>query len=660
MPRICQLPLHEVQKIAAGEVVERPANVVKELIENALDAGATQITLYIDDAGKQLIRIVDNGCGMDTEDAYLCFKQHATSKITCVEDLHSVATFGFRGEALSSIAAVSNITLITKTEEALFGTQLELAQGQVTEEKEVSHTTGTDIQIRDLFFNVPARKKFLKTNETELRQITNLFFACALDYRNVHFKLIVDGRVTHNCPAAETLSARLAQLWDRALTSNTLEISATSADGNISIYGAITNHQYFRFNRNEMIFFVNSRWVKNHTLASALMKGYLNVLPAGRYPAVCLFITVNKQHVDINIHPRKEEVQFLHPRMVEQLIQSTVKKALEEHLSAHIKKPVTLKSEPTPQQRMPFPDYPFGIERSAPRVSPFAQETTASYAAAYSAEPFADEEIQESTELPTSATTQVASAVYTYKTPPTQSNEYGHDTTSQPKSTLAPIADANSYEAADQQQPLLLEEQMPVIAAEEHDYTIIGQLHKTYILLETPAGLFVIDQHAAHERIMYELFSTRFHEVATIRLLFPQIITLSRADVKLLSSYTQLFCTNGIELDILSETQITIHAAPVNLKDISLTDLVHQVIAWIEELGAAPHQELFKEVTNKLHAQMACKAAIKAGDVLSTKQMEQVIADLYKTNNRFICAHGRPTGWLLDQYEIEKKFKRKL
>ncbi|MDP3889288.1 MAG: DNA mismatch repair endonuclease MutL [bacterium] len=336
MPKIKILPLHEAQKIAAGEVVERPANIVKELIENALDAAATTISVHIEDGGKKLIRVIDTGCGMDVQDAQLCFDKHATSKITHVDALEHINTFGFRGEALASIAAVSKITLITKERDTTEGTKVTVEQNTVIDTQPVSANTGTDIAVHDLFYNIPARKKFLKVRDTEWRHILHLVQAFCLDYPEIHFKLFSDGKQIINCPATQNIRARCAQVWDQHISSDMLTIEAHREDNTFSILGIITNHQQFRYDRNTIFFFVNKRWVKDFKLSNALLKGYQNVLPHGKYPTACISITVDPTLVDINIHPRKEEVKFMHPRLIEQLIQQTVKQALEIHISANL------------------------------------------------------------------------------------------------------------------------------------------------------------------------------------------------------------------------------------------------------------------------------------------------------------------------------------
>lgn len=609
MARIKQLSPHEAQKIAAGEVVERPANVVKELVENALDASATHISIYIEDSGKKLIRIVDNGCGMGQEDAHLCFKHHATSKITTVEQLSNLHTFGFRGEALSSIASVSKITLITKENDAPLGIQLHLENLHATNEQTITCNTGTDIQIADLFYNVPARKKFLKTNDTEWRQIQLLFQAFCLDYKHIHFALYHQNSLVYNCPPVADLAHRVSQLYDHTIASQLIPI--TSEANGIHIEGVISAHTYGRYDRSAIFFLVNKRWIKNHTLSKALLKGYANVLPPDKYPLACLHISIDPGHVDINIHPRKEEVQFLHPRIVEQAIQAAVKTGLENHLSAQLQKKVSFAPQPSWQSQSATRLFtaeipPMRVQQQFP-PAPFINEMP-------KAAPAPVETATNSNFLPSSAS----------------------------------LNHAQSLNAT------------PIVTQDFFDIQIVGQLHKTYILIEEKDGLFIVDQHAAHERILYEQFATRFEDVATIALLFPPIITLSEHEMGLLMSHEQVFAHNHITLEQLGANQVVVNAIPFHLKEINMDELVHQTIGWIEENQKCDPELFYKKVNEKLHAQMACKAAVKAGDTLTQTQMHQLIMDLQKVNNRFTCPHGRPTGWNISLYEIEKKFKRKL
>jgi DNA mismatch repair protein MutL len=619
MPKIHKLSPHEAQKIAAGEVVERPANIVKELIENAIDAGATQITVYLEDAGKKLIRIVDNGCGMSPEDAQLCFEHHATSKITSVEDLNAINTFGFRGEALSSIASIAQVTLITNEHSQQAAIKLQLDQGVITEQSQTSFNQGTDISIQNIFYNVPARKKFLKTSETELRQIQLLIQAFCLDYLNIHFKLISADKQLLNCPPTDILSERITQLWDHSFASHILTIEPLKVDG-FTIYGAISNHHFARYDRSAMFFFVNKRWVKQQKLSSALLKGYLNVLQPARYPAACIFIEVDPAQVDINIHPRKEEVLFLHPRKIETALQNAVKKALEQNLSKQLKKAINFASA-TQVIHEPYSAF------SGLQFEPMPQTL-----------PISKMPYNKALSFNNMQTADSSSKIQEMQT-----------------NIMTPQAQKDS--TIDQQEDSF--DRATDLDKDEH-YTLIGQLHKTYILLEKETGLYLIDQHAAHERILYELFSKKFEQIATVKLLFAQTITLTPQAISLIEPYLEIFAANGIDIGVMGENQLIIQATPVYVKNQSLEDVVQSVLGWISENQHASKEQLFKTLNEKIHAQMACKAAVKAGDVLNNEQIEQLLEDLKKTDNKFTCPHGRPTGWLLSKYEIEKKFKRKL
>jgi DNA mismatch repair protein MutL len=635
MPRIHQLPPHEAHKIAAGEVVDRPANVVKELVENALDAQATQITLYIEEAGKKLIRIVDNGHGMDAEDAKLCFGHHATSKIRSVDDLQSISTFGFRGEALSSIAAVSEVTLITKEPTAEEGIKIRIGSSRMEPETFVSSNPGTDISIENLFFNVPARKKFLKTNDTEWRQIVLLFQAFCLDYWSVSFKLFHNDQLIHNCPATTDLSSRIAQLWDHTFSTAMLPLSAEK--NGIAISGAVSHHHYVRYDRNQMFFFVNKRWIKNQHLSRALVKGYMNVLPPARYPAAFIFITVPPQEVDINIHPRKEEAQFLHPRMVELLMQEAVKKTLENNVTQKINRPEH--STTTFDFDAPVFHEP-GNTAHGMHQPPSMNPTPAPYSTSRGSSSF----MQSKQPRHAERTRQEIALSFTQPPP--------HNPPLEKKEVKE-----NFFTSLSSQTTLLPKE---TSSLEAEQYTIVGQLHKTYIALEHPEGLYLVDQHAAHERILYEQFRQRFHTVAATQLLFPIIITLNKDDIATLTPYLSFIAEQGIGIELFGEQQVKIHATPILIKDIPLDELLHTVIGWINEARGMESAELRKLLTEKLHAQMACKAAVKAGDVLTLQAMEELLHNLQKTANRFSCPHGRPTGWLITTHEIEKKFKRKI
>lgn len=609
MSIIKQLPPHEAQKIAAGEVVERPVNILKELIENSIDAHSTHIKIAVKDGGKELMRIIDNGCGMDNDDARLCFNKHATSKIQTVDQLESIQTFGFRGEALASVAAVGKVTLITKQKDTLHGTKVYVEQNSIISQEIVSCAQGTDLSVADLFYTIPARKKFLKKKETEWRHIVQLFQAFCLDYPAIHFQLSSDDKIVYNCPPVHKPADRITQLWDHTVGSHMISVKHYNPKYEIEIQGITSSNAYHRYDRNGIFFFVNNRWVKNFALSTALFKGYHNVLPHGKYPVSAILITVPATDVDINIHPRKEEVKFMHPRIVEQSVEQAIRLALEAHVSSQINIPVQFAS--------PVMTY---------------QSKANSYAS-----------------LPTQAPSYQQMQKAELSSVPKEETFFNASLFSKP---------TKPYVTTDRDfQPAFKEESL-IFPETEKKYQIIGQYHKTYILIEKQNGLFMVDQHAAHERILYESFKNRDNQSVPVNLLFPQLITVSNTERERIEPYLSLFTSNNIAIEPFGQNQLRITATPVYLKTVPLDDLVKQVIGWIAEYDDMENSDTLSKIDAKIHAQMACKAAVKAGDILTMQEMQKLLADLDKTQSNFCCPHGRPTGWLLTLGEIEKKFKR--
>jgi DNA mismatch repair protein MutL len=662
MAKIHKLSYHEAQKIAAGEVVERPANVVKELVENALDAGATTISVFIEDGGKALIRVVDNGCGMSAEDAHLSFEHHATSKITSVNDLETISTFGFRGEALSSIASISRVTLITNENTADAGVKLVREGNELIDEQPVAAPRGTDFVVRDIFYNVPARLKFLKKRETEFNQIHTLFQAYSLASPQLHWQFSSEGSVLHNCAPTEDLQQRVVQLFDQRLAQSLIPCLHTTKDGSVTISGVITDNTYARYDRSDIFFFVNQRWIKNQPLARALLKGYANTLPPGRFPAACLFITVKSDAVDINVHPRKEEVLFLHPKVVETALCGMVSTALEQGLSSRLQQ--TTQSAPT--------NYSYSSSAyQAPHSLPLTNShlsTSAVYQQSNSSCTVDSEGF-----LNTPYTAHHKPLFFGNSRPLSQvfGQKEEQNLISQSFLNSEPFIDEPLTTSAefdqnfDKDEPLLTLSHQQIISTTTPEeqvlqrHTIIGQLHKTYIMLEHPDGLYVVDQHAAHERIIYERLAQRFEEAATIQLLFPIIVSVGVEHSERLLPHLALLHQIGIGIEQFSPTEVIITATPVQAQTVDYAELIRTIIGWLHEYDNLDTAELSRQVNEKLRAQIACKAAVKAGDELTREQMEQLLVDLSKTDNRFSCPHGRPTGWLLGTYEIEKRFRRK-
>ncbi len=598
---IKRLSFHEAQKIAAGEVVERPANIVKELIENALDAHATHITLYIQDGGRELIRCVDNGCGMSAEDVLMSIEHHATSKLSTIADLESLETFGFRGEALSSISSVSTMSIATQQHGAQEGIQISLEYGALIQQEVASLACGTDIIITNIFSNIPARRKFLKTRETEWRAIYTLVQAIALAHQHISFMLYHDKQVILTARATDSLKERIAQIFDRNFSSQFLECSRHEPKSNIAISGGITHYQYQRYDRNQQFFFVNKRWIKNYKLGQALTKGFQNIMPPGKHPAGVIFIDLPLAEVDINVHPRKEEVSFLHPRLVELSIEKMIQQKLEDSTADRIQIYARQQETVKPAQSIAAPQVDSACNTTPSSLFSNVQSARLEYAPTFPSIPFQKPEIQQ---------------------------------------TFQPLED--------------------VSFPEKNNYTVIGQLLKTYLLLETAEGLLIIDQHAAHESVLYEQFSLASNEADRIQLLFPEIIQLNASDQKLILRSIPELNRLGITLEPTGETSVAIIETPLHLKNYNLTDLVYDLLAWIHESSTIDTDVWSNKISKKLYAMMACKAAVKAGDELSTLQIEELLKSLYKTKHRLTCPHGRPTTWVISQYDLEKTFKRKL
>jgi len=624
MTHIKILAPHEAQKIAAGEVVERPASIVKELLENSLDAGATHIEIFIEDGGKKSIKIIDNGCGMSIEDAHMSIQHHATSKIVTVDELETLETFGFRGEALSSISAVSLMTIVTRHTTATHATKLTIQAGTIVDTQPVSAPYGTCITVEDVFFNVPARRKFLKKRETEWRMINSLVYAYALDYPQHHFTLHHDHVAIVNCPPCTSIEQRVKQLFDHTLTDNIVSIEATQSNSHLTIQGVISNHQFSRYDRQQLFFFVNKRWVKNSGISKAVLAGYRNVLPQGKFPFVTLAITVQPNTIDINIHPRKEEVLFLNPRIIEHALEQVIHDTLQKNIQARI-------SSGRPLYR---PEDFFITPATTPTVNHF---DNSSLARKTHHEPYSNYENQPQNSSFFDTFTHTTSPVShtstsAFNEPPHHSPELTHNTPAQ----QIPITPAHSTHGT---------------------FRIMGNYAATYIILETAEGIVMVDQHAAHERVMYEQIQTASVQQESVPLLFPEIITLSAVDYTTIEPYILFLQQQTIGIEPWNVNQLIVNSVPMHLRKQPIKDVLYALIATVEEHGTA-HDNSHTQVTNALHAMMACKAAVRAGDILNHEEMHALITQLFACKDSTTCPHGRPTTWLLSAYEITKKFKR--
>ncbi len=635
MPIIQLLAPSEARKIAAGEVIERPAHMVKELVENAIDAGATSISLYADHAGKKQLRIIDNGCGMDKDDARTCFLPHATSKITHLHDLETINTFGFRGEALASIAAISKVTLISKRMGDQLGIKITYTEDSVVSEEQIACPPGTEFIIDELFYNTPARKKFLKSDETEWHAIQQTMHAFCFSHPGVHFKLYHNEKLILNAPSVATARDRAAQIWGPDVSSFFVPLTKEKQDNGIYISGFITNHQFWRYGKTHINFFVNNRWVKNTELGKSLLKGYLGVLPPDRFPGALLFFNINQAEIDVNIHPKKEEVRFSKPGILTTVLTNAVKETLSgtvnkrfQNATAQVLEPAfmpTIKPQTLPaytpwpmtEHKITMPDI-FDLEPSA--LPPLTGRPSTNSGGA-------DSTVQES--------------------------EQSH---------LSDNQSLQNYITDKFENPLLLS--LSKDASQRwksgtiQTYRVLGQLMNTYILCAHHNELVIVDQHAAHERILYERRASYFDEAHGSLLLFPERIRLSPQLVQHLLTVQEFFGTQGIHFDALGDNEIAVRSAPPQLRGPSLTTVLTDAAYFIEEHGSLDRAAFNSKFNEHVHSHMACKAAVKAGDQLTQQAMEQLITDLMTVDNRFICVHGRPTLWSIGKQELEKKFRR--
>jgi len=569
-------------QIAAGEVVERPASVVKELVENALDAGARSVTVEIASAGRTLMRVVDDGVGIPPTELALAIERHATSKLASAEDLFRIATLGFRGEALASIGSVSRLTITSCTFDSPAGARLHVEGGRIGRLEKTGAPVGTVVSVEDLFYNVPARLKFLKQDATERRAIDALVTRYALAYPMVRFKLIEDNTISLNTAGDGDRRAILAALYGVDVSRQMLEIMADE-DG-FKLTGFISPTALTRSNRKEITFFVNGRWVQDTPLTSALLQAYHTLLMVGRYPLASIFIEVPPEEVDVNVHPAKAEVRFRSPDKVFSFVQRSTRRAL-------------LAYTPVPQL---VPQNLWGVPSPPGQIDP-------TWSLAHD---FEDEkQNQESGIQPSGADLQ------------------------------SPILNLQS---AISHIPLL---------------RLIGQIGATYLVAEGPDGLYLIDQHAAHERVLFEKLMTQFvqQNIPSQSLLSPVVVELSRLSAELLSTQIPVLLRLGFHIEPFGQNSYQVRAMPALFADSDPAAALRALGEDFEE-DEAPLQ-------NKIEAKIAgrvCKRlAVKAGQVLSPDEQHALLADLENCTSPRTCPHGRPTMIHLSVDMLERQFGRK-
>jgi DNA mismatch repair protein MutL len=646
MGRIHVLTDQVANQIAAGEVVDRPASVVKELLENALDAGATRIRIEVEGGGRKLIRIVDNGCGMVRDDALLAFERHATSKLRTSDDLLAIATLGFRGEALPSIASIARLDLETRAAEEAAGTRIEIVGGRMHRVEDAGLPPGTTIAVRDLFFNTPARRKFLKSETTELSHVTALVTHYALAHPDKHFELHSATHALLQAPPVAEPADRIFQIFGKETLDHLLPVAAEvdlervglpapppwkqdedyvpPVPGHLRLSGFTSKPELEKLNRNSIYSFVNRRLVRDRLLLHAVSEAYRNILPPTSFPVVLLFLELPPEEVDVNVHPAKTEVRFRQPSFVHDFVRDTLRNkivrsrpamgflaALETHAVASPSLLPSVSALPGAPESAPFSGNaePFALEplRPAPAAARF-DFTAAANGAVIAAEEGA------------------ALAILTAELPPTSA---------QP---IAVADEAATLHALASLKP-------------------IGQLRESFILATNEEGLWIIDQHVAHERVLFEkiLREREVERVQRQRLLMPLLIDLTPAQMVAFAQIAAELESNGFEVEPFGPRTLAIKAAPVGLEGRELERMLVEVLEQIDRLD---QRENLGTARARIAASIACHSAIKVNMPLDPERMAWLLRELGKTELPTSCPHGRPIALRYSWKDIERAFHR--
>ena len=663
------LDTNTANQIAAGEVVEKPASVVKELVENALDAGADKIEVTIFAGGTEYIRVTDNGCGMSEADAKMAVLRHATSKLTKAEDLLSLNTLGFRGEALPSIASVSNFTLLTRPESEEFATSVHIDGGENTEVTASGGSTGTTVIVENLFFNVPARRKFLKTVSTEGRYISELLTRLALSRPDVRFKLVNNDKEVLSTPGDGDLEHAIRALYGKNVAENLLEVSLN--DPKVRVSGFIGKPTLLKGTRQWQTFFVNGRCIGSKMLSKAMDHAYQSQIPKSGFPFAVINITVDTASVDVNVHPQKSEIKFSDDSLIYKAMYKALTDALTKPMSAQktqvtllpdselnvfvkpqpqaVSVPVAPAPQPKPAYQPPQPVFKSGAEQifktperkeeqPAPasesllvheQPAPVVKKEQAEQQAMW--QPFDDFN-------KTSATVSYSKG---YQEPVLEVHEARSEFAKPQPAEAAPATDRETIAFTD------TDSGMDTIWP-------IGQVDKTFIIAQSETTLYLIDQHAAHERILYDKLVASHEQIPSQQLLMPLYVDMAADDIALIEEHRDEFLALGVDAASAGESLLRVSSLPADIKADAAEDFINAISKMLREMRNVNGSDLRQEV---LHM-TACKAAIKAGQLLNMRQMRQLIIDLCNTTHPFTCPHGRPCMIEIDSNQLYKMFKR--
>ena len=655
MPNIIQLSPHIANLIAAGEVVERPASVVKELLENAVDAGSTKVTVEIRDGGMTFLRVTDNGCGMLPEDAKTAFLRHATSKLRTAEDLAAIQTMGFRGEALAAIASVSRIDLLTKTAETLMGTSLHLEGGTVTEECEAGCPDGTTIIIRDLFFNTPARMKFMKSDSVEGSRVTAAVQLQALAHPEVAFTFIRDGKQVLSTPGTGGLEAAVYCVYGRECAKM---IPVDSKWDSYSLRGYVSKPTDSRPSRSLQTFFVNDRPVRSRLLIAALEEAYRNQIMVGKFPACVLHLTVPAHLVDVNVHPAKTEVKFLSEKAVFDCTHYGVLGALNKtpdrpavQLKPQASPPVAPAAPMTPAKPVPQKQESFFRTMTPAEYKTFSSaltdapqpKTAAAIATVSKLEQPAAVPVRESVVVPGVTGTAFAAPII----PSVEKATEKPTEISCPVEVKEPLIPVSTSSMEEAEQIALDMPQLP-------QWRMVGELYRSYIIVEEGDNAFLIDKHAAHERILFDKLKSNQEAISSQLLITPQPVRLSPEAAAELLSNRDLLLELGFEIDEFGDNTVLLRQIPMDLSADGAAEAVETIAADL----LSGRRESKDTVRDEVLHTVACKAAIKAGWNSDEKELLALVKEVMSREELKYCPHGRPICITLSKKHLEKQFKR--
>ncbi len=606
------LPEDLANQIAAGEVVERPASVVKELLENAIDAGATKISIEVEAGGKKSIKMADNGQGMSPEDAGLAFERHATSKISKLEDLTAIQTLGFRGEALPSIASIAQVRLSTSSHAGAVGTEVTIAGGGRPSLREIAFHQGTTVEVSQLFYNTPARKKFLKGDGTEATHITRVVQQQALVHPHIQFSLTHNNRTVIQTLPTDQVLYRIAELFGPDITRELVRVE--KQDGAYRLEGYISSPIYTRSNRNTQYCFVNDRYVRDKVLLSSTQQGYSHLLPRGQHPVLFLFISMAPDLLDVNVHPAKAEVRFAFQQEVFQFVSRAVQDALRQNE----KSLPFLEQKSTSQENIAgggVPPHPPMDRASLSRPARFTDQPVPGG--------------------------RHAEGLQTYYGKPSSRESVGGQATGLPPQV-----------AIFDQKPQAVSE---LIYSE---FNPVGQLENSFILMEGPRGLLVVDQHVAHERVLYERFrqAAQHKNVEVQALMFPLAVEFSPAEAEALSRSLDSLKGLGLELEPFGNHGFLLRSVPAILKNHQHEEILRNIA---ETLSRDDSQNALQDKLDDVVIMMSCRNAIMVNHPMELDQIKKLLYDLEQTEMPYTCPHGRPIALFFDLNDILRKFKRK-